>query len=94
MGPRRQGHRNPFPAIAGKVHAVVLDKQIVQCLALDLKWGRGGEHQVGGGECSDRPTSGAGRGQRAPGKEFLNTCHFKTCGFASRHPRPQPQRVL
>lgn len=49
MGPRRQGRRNPFPAIAGKVHAVVLDKQIVQCLALDLKWGRGGEHQVGAG---------------------------------------------
>lgn len=40
-GVEEAGNGKPFPAIAGKVHAVVLGKQIAQCFTLDLKWGRG-----------------------------------------------------
>lgn len=35
-------NEKPFPAIAGKVHTVVWGKQIVQCYALDMQWGRAG----------------------------------------------------
>lgn len=42
----KAGNGKPFPAVAGKVRAVVLGKQIAQCFTLDLKWGRGGEHGV------------------------------------------------
>lgn len=44
----------------------------------------------GRGKCSVPSTSGVGKGQTAQigasGKEFLNTCYFRTCGFAPRHP--------
>ena len=49
-----------------------------------LAWG--GER----GKCSVPSTFGVGKGQTAQlgasGKEFLNTCYLKTCGFALRHP--------
>lgn len=41
-GMEEAGNRKAFPAIAGKVPAVVLWKQIAQCFTLDLKQGRGG----------------------------------------------------
>lgn len=86
------GNGKPFPAIAGKVHAVVLGKQIAQCFALDLKWGRGG------GLCSVYAAFLAGKGQMtllgALGKKFLNTYYFRTCAFASRHPEAPPPTPL
>lgn len=80
-----RGGRNgkPFPAIAGKVHAVVLGKQIAQCFSLGPEVGEGREI------CSVYSAFWVSKGQMTwfgtLGKEFLNTYYFKTCGFASRH---------
>ena len=77
------GSGEPFPAIAGKAKAVVLEKQTAQCLALD----RSGE---GWGKCSVPSTFGLGRRLMAQpgesGTEFLITCDFKMWSFAAGHP--------